>query len=131
MDWLFEREVNEKIQYRPRLIPVFSHTHDIPERLYDYNPRLFLCLNRVSQKFEVHHLDQPDSYCFSIKFDELDARVIRHVWENDIGVHGDSIFKRIEESERNFERQKEREYRNFVRDMASETQSMFAKDAWK
>lgn len=131
MDWLFEREVNEKIQYRPRLIPVFSHTHNIPERLYDYNPRLFLCFNRVSQKYEVHHLDQPDSHCFNVPFDELDARVIRHVWMNDIGVHGKEIFRRVAKSEEEWERRKEREYRNWVRDVAAETKSMFANDAWR
>lgn len=130
MDWLYEKEVTEKIEYRPRLLPVFSHTLNIPERLYAYNPRLFLCFNRHEQRFEVHSLDQEDSYCCTVPFRELDARVLQWVWQNDIRMHGKEIFRRMEREEQKREKQKEREMQNWIRDVASETQSLFAKDAW-
>lgn len=130
-DYRYEKAVREKIEYRPRLIPVFTSDQNIPERLYDYNSRLFICFNRVDQRYEVHNLDQEDSYCATLPYRDLDVRSIRWIWQNDIRVHGKDIFHRIERQEEQREKQKERDYKNWIHDVASETQSMFAKDAWK
>lgn len=131
MDYRFERDVLEKIQYRPRLIPLFNHTLDIPQRLYDYHPSLFLCFNRHSQRYELHSLEQEiDSYCATLPYKDLDARTLRWIWKNDIRVHGTNIFRRIEKSEEGFKKSKDRDFKNWVEDVASETRSMFAKDAW-
>lgn len=131
MDSKFQRDVLEKIQYRPRLIPLFDHALDIPQRIYDYHPSLFVCFNRVTQTYELHSLDQEgDSYCMALPYKELDARSLRWIWQNDIRVHGKNIFRRIDKSEEDFKASKDREHRNWVRDIAGETRSLFAKDAW-
>lgn len=131
MDFQFERAVLEKIQYRPRLIPLFDHVLDIPQRLYEYDSSLFICFNRQTQKYEIHSLTQDgDSLCMTVPYKELDVRAMRWLWQNDIRMHGKAIFHRIEKSEEDFKQGKDREYRNWVRDVASETQSLFAKDAW-
>lgn len=131
MNYLFEQQALEKVQYRPRLIPLFNHTLNIPQRLYEYDPSLFICFNRQTQRYEVHSLDQEgDSYCATLPYKDLDARTLRWVWKNDIRMHGDAIFKRIEKSEEDFQKSKERERHNWIEDLASDTQSLFAKDAW-
>lgn len=130
MDYWYEKAIEEKVRYRPRLIPILSHTLNIPERLYDYHPRLFICFNRVEQKYEVHSLDQEDSYSATLPYKDLDARTLRWIYNNDIRVHGKDIFRRIEKSEEQREKSKEREFKNWVEDVASETRSLFAKDAW-
>lgn len=128
----YEKAVREKIEYRPRLIPVFTSDQDIPERIREYNAHMFVCFNRVEQRYEVHSLDQVgDSYCTTLPYKELDVRSVRFIWENDIRVHGEEIFRRLDREEAKREKQKAREYQNWVRDVASETQGMFAKDAWK
>lgn len=131
MDFQFERDVREKIQYRPRLIPLFDHALNIPQRLYEYDSSLFVCFNRQTQRYEVHSLNQElDSFCATLPYKDLDARTLRWIWKNDIRVHGKAIFHRIEKSEDDFKKRKDREFHNWVEDVASETQSMIAKDAW-
>lgn len=131
MDYRFERDVLEKVKHRPRLIPLFDHTLDIPQRLYDYHPSLFVCFNRHTQRYELHSLEQEtDSFCATLPYKDLDARTLRWVWQNDIRVHGKDIFRRIEKSEEGFKKSKDREHKNWVQDIAKETQSLFAKDAW-
>lgn len=126
-----ENEIRLAIQKKPRLTPVFKSALCIPERLEQYNDNLFICHNCVSNRFEIHSLDNPvDSFCGELPFRTLDARTLHWVWQNDIRVHGTDIFKRIDKSEEDVKRSKDREYRNWLESVASETQSMFAKDAW-
>lgn len=131
MDYDFERQVLEKIQYRPRLIPMMDHTLNIPQRLYDYHPSLFMCFNTHTQRYELHSLDQEgDSFCATSPYKDLDARTLRWVWKNDIRVHGKDIFLRIEKSQEDYKKRKDREHKNWIEDVGKETQSLFAKDAW-
>lgn len=130
MNDTYQREVMEKVQYRPRLIPMFTSTHDVPEAVYRYNERLFTCYNRVTDRFEIHNLDQEDSYCTTLPYKTLDARTVRWIWKNDIRVHGDAIFRELEKNEEQAEKSKQRDFKNWIEDVGSETQSMFAKDAW-
>lgn len=131
MNYQFERQVLEKVQYRPRLIPLFDHTLNIPQRLYEYDSRLFICFNTHTQRYELHSLEQEgDSLCATLPYKDLDARSLRWIWKNDIRMHGRAIFRRIDKSEEDFHRSKAREFHNWVEDVASESQSMFAKDAW-
>lgn len=130
MDERFIYEVRRKVSDKPRLTPIFESTHCIPERLYEYNSNLFICYNNVEETFEIHALDQENSYCATLPYKKLDARTLRWVWRNDVRVHGDNIFRRIEKSEEDYKKRKEREFKNWVEDVASETRSLFAKDAW-
>jgi hypothetical protein len=128
----FEQSVRERIEKRPYLLPIFSHIHDIPRRVRDYDASFFVVFNKNSQKYEVHSLDYPgdDTHSLTVPFEELDARTLEHIWTNDIRVHGNEIFKRLELSEEKARIRREREEKNFRRDFAIEHQSAFAKDAW-
>jgi hypothetical protein len=130
MNETFKAEVRYKIRHKPRLIPVFTSSHSIPERVYEYNPRLFLCYNCVKERFEVHNLDQLESYCADLPYKALDARTVRWIWQNDLRMHGKEIFRQLERHEETMEKRKQREWHNWVEDVAKETRSMFAQDAW-
>lgn len=130
MRWTYKQHIKRKIHNRPELIPLFSSVHRIPERLYDYDNRFFLVYNKDRSKYEIHHLDQADTFCLTVPYDQLDARTIRHLWRNDIRVHGNGIFKRLEQSEENMKKAQQREFQNWVEAVAKDTQSEFAKSAW-
>lgn len=66
----------------------------------------------------------------TLPFDELDNRTLRHIWQYDIRVHGAKLFSDLEKAEEEFEKRKERERKNWINDVARESQSYFAKDAW-
>lgn len=128
----YKAAVLERIRYRPRLTPIFTSTHDIPEQLFQYDPTFFMVYNNVKDKFEIHNLDQiGDSYCMTVPYKELDVRTIQWLWQCDIRVHGRDIFRALERDEQRMEKRKEREFKNWVEDVAKETRTMFAKDAWK
>jgi uncharacterized protein YheU (UPF0270 family) len=128
----FENEVHRRTERRPYLIPIFSHVHDIPRRVFQYDASFFVVFNKNNQKYEIHSLDYPGDSTISctIPYDELDSRTLDHLWENDIRVHGTEIFKRIELAEEKARIRKERERKNMDIAFAKEHQSAFAKDAW-
>lgn len=128
----FETNVRRAVASRPRLTPVFGSALHIPERIYEYDPDLFLCHNCVTGRFEIHSLGQQsiDTFCAELPFKALDSRTLYWVWENDVRVHGKAIIERIDRSEADFQKSKDREFRNWVEAVGKETQSLFAKDAW-
>lgn len=128
----FQQEVLQRTERRPYLIPIFSHVHDIPRRVHQYDESFFVVFNKHNQKYEIHSLDYQGDNTISctIPYDELDSRTLDHLWENDIRVHGTEIFKRIEIAEEKARIRKERDRKNFDMDFAKEHQSAFAKDAW-
>lgn len=131
MDSNYEYEVQRKIDDKPRLTAVFSSTLNIPNRLHEYNERLFICYNNVSERFEVHSLDQEFSFCAELPYKKLDARTLRWIWKNDVRVHGKALMDELEQNLQNSEKAKDREYRNWIEAVGKETKSMFAKDAWQ
>lgn len=130
MDREFIAEVRDKVRSKPRLTPLFTSTQSIPERIHETNPRLFICYNNVDGAFEVHSLDQEVSFCGKLPYKSLDARTLRWIWQNDVRVHGKEIMRRIEKSEVDFKKGKDREFKNWVEDVAKETRKLFAKDAF-
>lgn len=131
MDDTYKRRVMERLETRPRLIPMFTNAHDIPEQVYHYNKEFFMVYNRVKDKYELHSLANPlDTYEMTVPFKELDIRFIRYIWKQDLRVHGKNLFYQLEKLEEQNEKSRMRKFRNWARDVASETQSLFAKDAW-
>jgi hypothetical protein len=128
----YEHEVRVRTEKRPYLFPIFSHIYDIPRRVRDYDPSFFVVFNKNNQKYEVHSLDYPgdNTLSLTVPYEELDIRTLHHIYKNDIRVHGDEIFKRLELQEEKARIRKERETKNFTRDFAIEHQNAFAKDAW-
>ncbi|HDU1185827.1 TPA: hypothetical protein REU56_002937, partial [Listeria monocytogenes] len=121
----YQHQVILRTESRPYLIPVFSHVHDIPRRVYEYDSSFFVVFNTKIQRYQIHSLDYPgeDTYSCTIPYPELDSRALNHLWYNDIRVHGNEIFKRLESADEKREKQKERERKNFDIDFAKEHQS--------
>lgn len=110
---------------------VEQSVYDIPRRLEEYDPDMFVVFNSRKQKYELHSIQYSgETFQTTFQYDDLDARALRHVWENDLAVHGREIFRRIERDEEKQKKAKEREFKNWVQGVASETKSMFSKDAW-
>lgn len=122
--------VRDKVRDKPRLTPVFQTTLNIPERLHETNPRLFIVYNNISNRFELHSLDQDVSFCADLPYRALDSRTLRWIWQNDIRVHGKELMRRFDEQEAKKEQSEKREFSNWVESVGKETRSLFAKDAW-
>lgn len=119
------------LEGKEHLIPVFTNVTNIPERIKEYDPELFVVFNKKNQRYEIHARDSGEtSYNCTIPYKDLDERALRYIRKNDIRVHGDKIFKRINQSEINYEERLKRDEKNFTIDFAKEFQSEFAKDAW-
>lgn len=135
MDAVFKRRVRDVLHKQElyHLIPLYDSVYNVPQRVNEYNADLFTVFNPKSQYFEIHSLEHdgnlPSLQC-ALPYKNLDARTERYIRQNDIRVRGQEIFREIERDEQLKEKRQERERRNMVRDIASETQSMFAKDAW-
>lgn len=116
----------------PHLEPIFHDVNDIVGRVNEYDDSFFLVFNKEIGKFEIHSLLYPKGQTkeLTIPYDRLDARTLRHLWKNDIRVHGKEIFKRMEKQEEQYQARKEREQKNWLNDIAREMQFYFAKDAW-
>jgi len=66
-------------------ILVNSNVFDIPRRLKEIDEGYFVLFNPDNQKYEIHHSGQKDNtYCFTIPYDELDARTIDLVYKTKI-----------------------------------------------
>jgi hypothetical protein len=127
----FKDEVMRRIRNQKNLIPIFENVYDIPQRLNEYDSTMFVVYNHKKEQFEVHSLENKgNTHCFNVENNRLDIRVLYRLYENDLRVHGKDIFRRIEQGEEKLRKQRDKEYRNFVRDFADEAQSMFAHDAW-
>jgi hypothetical protein len=153
--WEYKARVEAAVAARPHLIPVFTSALFIPERIREYNPSLYVCYNAIRhlQKvrgekpqapppgialryggwFEVHSLDKPNdgrSLIWVNPYGELDCRLLRHVWENDIRVHGRkavyAVFERNEEAEKRAQRR----FKNINEALARELYRPFANAAW-
>lgn len=129
--FLDKEEIRALLADRPHLLPVFSHVSDIPNRVKEYDPELFIVFNAKKQRYEVHSREAGETtYNATLPYKDLDERTLRYIRKNDIRVHGNAIFERIFRSEERAEKQNEKDRRKFTRDFASEFQSEFAKDAW-
>lgn len=130
MNRRYKEEVELKIKDKPHLCAVFSHALDIPKRVHEYNEHLFVIYNLQTDRFEIHSLESEQSYQCVLPYKNLDDRTIRYLWKNDIRVHGDEIFKRIEQSENRMEKEKERARKNWIEDVAKESRSLMAQATW-
>lgn len=129
---IYRSEVLDAVRDRPHLRPVFHHVLDIPRRLYEYHPDLFLVFNRLEGSYEVHSLGQrDDTFAMTVRYRHLDERLLRDVRRNDVRAHGRKILQRIRQSQENWRRRRERNWHNWVEDVAKETRTIFARASWE
>lgn len=104
--------------------------YEIPQRLKEYDKSFFVVFNKLSGKFEIHSTDNLfDTYCFTVPYDILDQRTIDIVMKNDTNKKGAKDFIReLEEHDYKMEKKKDKELRNWAKDVAKETYPYFKKD---
>jgi hypothetical protein len=126
-------EAMRRLANKPLQVLIERDVHGIAERVEDYDKDMFIVFNRRKAKYEIHSLEYPGEETFqtTIPFRKLDARVMRHLYDNDIRVHGRAIFRRMELEEERREINRKKELRQMMYDRAGEAKSLFAKDAWK
>lgn len=94
---------------------IASNAYRIPERLKDVDSGYIVLYNRKRDKFEVHNSYQPDfdTYCFTVPFEELDARTIEYANRTHVRnkIRTKVIFKRLEEA---VERRKTKEIKKTI-----------------
>lgn len=99
-----ETEISDRLRGKPHLLPIFSSTLSIPERLKEYDSNLFVVLNIEKQWYEVHSLDNKgDTFCFQAPLNELDARVLYITRKYNIRVRGEKVINEIAEHNRKLE----------------------------
>lgn len=128
----YQFEVRDKVRHKPHLRPIFEHVLDIPRRVFEYHPDLFIVFNKEAGGWEVHSLQQEDdTFVMNVRFKHLDARLLRDIRRNDVRVHGKAILERIRKSKEDWERRRERDWKNWKEAVVKETRTAFAKAAWE
>lgn len=125
-----QHEVQMRLWERPECSPVFTSTLFIPERLREYDPSLFLLYDNKAERFEVHSLNDKRLIGGTVlPYKRLDIRTVEYVKRHDIRRRGLEIFREIEASEQKVERDRKRQFSNWVEAVGKDTRHMFAKSS--
>jgi len=125
-------EIENRIAGKPYLRPVYTHSLNIPERLRQNDPNLFVVRNLKTNKFEVHSLaNKGSSFSLSVPYKELDARTETYVRKQDLRRHGILVFQEMERKNRELEKQNKRDRRNRAEGIAQEIHKPVRRLAWE
>lgn len=126
----YQQEIHDRLRGK-HLIPIFTSSLNIPERVREIDPSFFIVLNVKKQRYEVHSLDNKgDTYCFFVSMNELDGRIIKKIYQNSIKVRGAAVFKEMDKHNKAMEKSRERERMWQIKDAAGEMQKPLSKIAW-
>ena len=124
-------EIHDRLQGKSFLFALESNIYDIPKRLEEIDSDLFVCLNKITQRFEVHSLvNRGTTYCFSVPYDELDVRTIEVFRRSNLKTRSikEIIRELDQENEERGKRNKARR-RSEINAWAREYRSEFKKTA--
>jgi len=124
--------IHDRIGHKKHLRLITSSVYDIPRRLREIDPNLFVVFNTVSQKYEIHSLaNKGNSFSLYVPFRELDARLITFVKKYDLRRHGKQIYKDIDTHNEKLETSLERQRDNELHAIAEEIHPYVKKLAWE
>lgn len=115
------------------LKPIWSDVFNIAKRVYEYSNNLFVVFNTKTQKYEIHSIANgpgANSKEMDIPYDELDTRTLDRIWWQDIRVHGEEIFKRLDRQAEEYKKRKEKEFRDEVNALARDTRTIFKRASY-
>lgn len=128
----FEHQVRDRLQGLNHLQPLFFSTYDIPRRLREYDPALFVVFNANRQQYEVHSLNHVGhTYAADVPGNVLDARVETVIRQGDLRVHGKRVFAEIDAHNASVRARKKRDQKNFNEAAARELHSVFRPLGWE
>lgn len=115
-----QEEIKHRLKSKPHLIPVFTSTLSIPERLFEYDFNQFIVLNCRTQRYEVHSLyNKGDTLCFAVGCNELDGRVLDIARKTDIRKRkAQEIFDEIDRHNEAVDRDNERIHNDEIGELA-------------
>ena len=122
-------QIHERI--RPHLMPIEHGLHGIPKRLEEIDPSLFVCFNKITQRYEVHSLaNHGTTFCFSVPYSELDARTIEVFRRSNLKTRSvKEIIQEMDQENEEREKRNEAHRRSEVNAWARENRSEFKKVA--
>lgn len=124
-------EIEGRLRGRPHLMPVYNHVSNIPERLRENDRNLFVVFNALTQKYEIHSLENKgSSFSLNVPFKDLDSRIETFVKKYDLRRHGKKIFQEFERREEERERAQERDRQNRARNLADVLHKPVRRLAW-
>lgn len=151
----WEQDVAGCVSGRPHLLPIFGDVLGVVDSVRAYNPDLFIVLNvsRLMQKaaglpyqewtkvplgiipkwnawWEIHNLREKPTLVFAVKHGALDQRVLRDLYESDVRVHGDRLYRDMEAQNERLEEAHRAEFGKRVDSIARDTASIFSRASW-
>lgn len=65
-------------------IKIESDIFDIVDRIKDIDEGYIIVYDDIKNKFEIHNMNQINTYCFTSKYDTIDSRIIKEILELNI-----------------------------------------------
>jgi hypothetical protein len=122
-----KEEIRRQLWNKPHLKVMESNVLHIPERLYEYDPDLFVVFNIRSQKYEIHSLaNKGNTHCVTVPWNQLDVRAIELFAKGDQRRRSfKEIIREIDEYNEKLERRHEKYRRDELNAMAREVRPVF------
>ena len=76
-------------------IKIESDVFDISKRIKEIDENYFIMFNLNNNKYELHCASQPNTYCFSYPFEDLDERFIDMIYKTNV-TNIDNIIEQID-----------------------------------
>ena len=116
-------EIVSRLRAKSHLEPFYGGIHDIPRRLEEYDPKMFIVRNHIAKTFEVHSLgNRGGTLGFTVPFDELDGRTLEKAYMTDYHKRGRVIFDEIDACNEAVKRENKRLRRDEIGDVAERIQ---------
>lgn len=120
--------VDQLLTRQPWLHLIESNVFDIPRRLREYDLGFFVVRNILRNRTEIHHIDNIGStYCMTVNYPQLDARVFNDIRKGDVKIRGDEVLEDIFNEEIKHEMEKEKETKSLASDIASDVGGLLRK----
>ena len=76
-------------------IKIESDVFDVSKRIKEIDENYFIMFNLNNNKYELHCASQPNTYCFSYPFEDLDERFIDMIYKTNV-TNIDNIIEQID-----------------------------------
>jgi len=127
---LYKYNIRERLRGWSHLVPVFTNTYRIPERLREIDPNLFVVFNASTQGYEIHSLaNTGHTFSLNVPFKDLDARLEAFVRKYSLR-RGKRVFREIDEHNEKLEKSIEKQRSNDIRGLADEIYRPARRLAW-
>ena len=83
-------------------IKIESDVFDVSKRIKEIDENYFIMFNLNNNKYELHCASQPNTYCFSYPYEDLDERFIDMIYKTNI-ANIDNIIEQIDNNNANIE----------------------------